>query len=55
MMLPEAKLYVDGALRRAAGDKTYVPGGYKVSGVGREWGIEGIEEYLETKTVAYRM
>lgn len=29
-------------------------GGYKVSGVGREWGIEGIEEYLETKTVAYR-
>jgi aldehyde dehydrogenase (NAD+) len=30
-------------------------GGYKVSGVGREWGIEGIEEYLETKTVAYRM
>ena len=23
MMLPEAKLYVDGALRRAAGDKTY--------------------------------
>jgi aldehyde dehydrogenase (NAD+) len=29
-------------------------GGYKVSGVGREWGIEGIEEYLEIKTVAYR-
>jgi aldehyde dehydrogenase (NAD+) len=30
-------------------------GGYKVSGVGRAWGIEGIEEYLETKTVAYRV
>ena len=29
-------------------------GGYKVSGVGRAWGIEGIEEYLETKTIAYR-
>jgi acyl-CoA reductase-like NAD-dependent aldehyde dehydrogenase len=66
-MLPEAKLYVDGALRRVAGGKTYddigpwtgdgdLPfGGYKVSGVGRERGIEAIEEYLETKTVAYRM
>lgn len=27
-------------------------GGYKQSGVGREMGPEGIEEYLETKTVA---
>ncbi len=27
-------------------------GGYKQSGVGREMGIEGFEEYLETKTVA---
>ena len=26
-------------------------GGYKQSGVGREQGLEGIEEYLETKTV----
>jgi aldehyde dehydrogenase (NAD+) len=26
-------------------------GGYKQSGVGREMGIEGFEEYLETKTV----
>jgi aldehyde dehydrogenase (NAD+) len=27
-------------------------GGYKHSGVGREWGLEGIEEYLETKVIA---
>jgi aldehyde dehydrogenase (NAD+) len=27
-------------------------GGYKQSGVGREWGIQGFEEYLETKIVA---
>ena len=27
-------------------------GGYKQSGVGREMGLEGFEEYLETKTVA---
>ncbi|HTZ71441.1 MAG TPA: aldehyde dehydrogenase family protein [Acetobacteraceae bacterium] len=36
-----------------AGDLPF--GGYKLSGVGREWGIEGIEEYLETKTLAYRV
>lgn len=29
-------------------------GGYKASGVGREWGLEGIEEFLETKLVAWR-
>src|SRR5262245_482698 len=29
-------------------------GGYKVSGVGREWGVEGIEEYLETKAIGIR-
>ena len=27
-------------------------GGYKQSGVGREMGVEGFEEYLETKTIA---
>jgi aldehyde dehydrogenase (NAD+) len=26
-------------------------GGYKQSGVGREWGLEGFEEYLETKSI----
>jgi aldehyde dehydrogenase (NAD+) len=35
-----------------AGDLPF--GGYKVSGVGREWGIEGIYEYLETKVIAHR-
>ena len=29
-------------------------GGYKASGVGREWGLEGIEEFLETKLIAVR-
>jgi aldehyde dehydrogenase (NAD+) len=28
-------------------------GGYKASGIGREWGIEGIEEFLETKMIAH--
>jgi aldehyde dehydrogenase (NAD+) len=28
-------------------------GGYKQSGIGRAWGVEGIEEYLETKVMAY--
>ncbi|TAL04306.1 MAG: aldehyde dehydrogenase family protein [Rhodospirillaceae bacterium] len=27
-------------------------GGYKRSGIGREWGREGIEEYMETKVIA---
>jgi aldehyde dehydrogenase (NAD+) len=26
-------------------------GGYKMSGNGREWGIEGFEEFLETKAI----
>jgi aldehyde dehydrogenase (NAD+) len=29
-------------------------GGYKHSGIGRAWGVEGIEEYLETKLIAWR-
>jgi aldehyde dehydrogenase (NAD+) len=33
-----------------AGDLPF--GGYKSSGVGREWGREGIEEYLESKVIA---
>jgi aldehyde dehydrogenase (NAD+) len=28
-------------------------GGYKQSGLGREWGIEGLEDFLETKTISY--
>jgi len=27
-------------------------GGVKGSGVGREWGLEGIEEFLDTKAIA---
>ena len=34
-----------------AGDIPF--GGYKASGIGREWGVEGIEEYLETKMIAW--
>ncbi len=30
-------------------------GGYKASGVGREWGREGIEEFLETKAIGVRV
>ncbi len=29
-------------------------GGYKHSGIGRAWGVPGIEEYLETKVIGYR-
>ena len=29
-------------------------GGYKHSGIGRAWGVEGLEEYLETKTLGWR-
>jgi aldehyde dehydrogenase (NAD+) len=29
-------------------------GGYKSSGIGREWGREGIEEFLETKAIGMR-
>jgi aldehyde dehydrogenase (NAD+) len=30
-------------------------GGYKASGIGREWGREGIEEFLETKAIGMRV
>ena len=29
-------------------------GGYKSSGIGREWGVEGIREFMEMKAVAWR-
>jgi aldehyde dehydrogenase (NAD+) len=29
-------------------------GGYKNSGIGRQCGIEGFQQYLETKTIAHR-
>ena len=29
-------------------------GGYKHSGMGREWGLEGIQEFLETKAIGIR-
>jgi aldehyde dehydrogenase (NAD+) len=28
-------------------------GGYKASGIGRQCGIEGLEQYLETKAIAW--
>jgi aldehyde dehydrogenase (NAD+) len=34
-----------------AGDIPF--GGYKASGIGREWGAEGIEEYTEIKIIAW--
>ena len=30
-------------------------GGFKASGMGREWGREGIEEFLDTKVIAVRV
>jgi aldehyde dehydrogenase (NAD+) len=36
-----------------AGDLPF--GGYKNSGIGRAWGIEGIEEYFEKKALAWRV
>ncbi|MDE8653475.1 aldehyde dehydrogenase family protein [Novosphingobium album (ex Liu et al. 2023)] len=34
-----------------AGDIPF--GGYKASGIGREWGVEGIEEYTDVKMLAW--
>jgi aldehyde dehydrogenase (NAD+) len=36
-----------------AGDIPF--GGSKASGIGREWGVEGIEEFLESKVIAYKV
>ena len=36
-----------------AGDLPF--GGYKASGIGREWGREGIQEFLESKVIAWRV
>ena len=55
-ILPDTWLYIDGNLRPAmciAGDLPF--GGYKSSGIGRAWGIEGIEEYFEKKALAWRV
>ncbi|ASK60925.1 aldehyde dehydrogenase family protein [Virgibacillus phasianinus] len=38
-------------VNNAAADFTAPFGGYKQSGIGREWGDFGIEEYLETKAI----
>jgi aldehyde dehydrogenase (NAD+) len=35
----------------AGSDQTMPFGGYKQSGNGREWGVDGINEFLETKSV----
>jgi aldehyde dehydrogenase (NAD+) len=34
-----------------AGDIPF--GGYKASGMGREWGVEGIEEFTDVKILAW--
>ena len=38
-------------LNGAALDRTAPFGGYKQSGIGREWGVHGFEEFLETKSM----
>jgi len=38
---------------RTASNPTAPSGGYKHSGVGRELGVEGLEEYLETKALLF--
>jgi acyl-CoA reductase-like NAD-dependent aldehyde dehydrogenase len=38
-------------LNGAAGDTAAPFGGYKQSGIGREWGAAGVEDFLEVKAV----
>ena len=38
-------------LNGAPSDQSMPFGGYKQSGNGREWGVEGIHDFLETKSV----
>lgn len=49
--LRAGSVMVNGGLYYRA-DEPY--GGYKASGIGRQNGIEGFEQYLETKTIGYR-
>ena len=41
------RVYLNGA----AVDRSMPFGGYKKSGNGREWGVFGLEEYLEVKAI----
>jgi len=50
----EAGTVLVNSLYGAGGWEIEVPmGGYKQSGVGREYGIEGLESYTETKTIIF--
>lgn len=47
-----AQLRVGNVYLNGAGPDLNAPfGGYKQSGNGREWGLQGLEEYLETKAI----
>ena len=50
----EAGTVLVNSLYGAGGWEIEVPmGGYKQSGIGREYGIEGLESYTETKTIIF--